>query len=331
MKKLLFFSQLLIFSFSKAQQYHPLLDSVNEWNYFSICMAVSSISNPCFYGSVHSYYFSEFTSNDTIINSMEYKRVNSDIACLMGYIREDTLQKKVYFIDNQFNPEILLYDFSLQAGDSINLSFPITSDIHNPGYYHIDSIISVNLFGGTRNALYLNPTTGGNQLIWIEGVGCTEALLYPYAGTFSAFFFPTCPEIQHQSSQFLICFKHENKIYFDDCAYNVALSPGYILNDSCSFTNYCSGISNFEKTDLNISPNPAMNYITVTTDHLSVKNYHLTLMNINGQKIKTWDHSIIVEGKKIVLEINDISSGVYILECNYDDNLLRKKIVVTKN
>ena len=48
-------------------------------------------------------------------------------------------------MDNQFNPEIVLYDFSLQTGDTLTINNMVNSPLHPTGVYRVDSIFNFNL------------------------------------------------------------------------------------------------------------------------------------------------------------------------------------------
>jgi hypothetical protein len=151
---------LFLFTTSFAQTYYPMLDSVNTWSYATQLMGVrlpaSTQSMPCSYPiGTYSNTFTEFTLADTLINSTWYKPVIiSSLPCTIGYMREDTAQQKVYFLDNQGNPEIVLYDFSMQVGDTITLNFYPGG--YTSGVYTLDSIVNVSIYAGTRRAFYLS-------------------------------------------------------------------------------------------------------------------------------------------------------------------------------
>src|SRR5688500_6987380 len=97
------------FSASTAQQYYPLLDSINVWHYTSNYIPLQ-LGNPlqsittCPYPVFFSNNKIESTTHDTLIGTNNYLIVESindlNPPCLFGFVREDTASKKIYFADN---------------------------------------------------------------------------------------------------------------------------------------------------------------------------------------------------------------------------------------
>src|SRR5207244_2443621 len=96
--------------------------------------------------------------------------------------------------------ETLLYDFSLQKGDSINYNF--TPAYNLSGYYVVDSIVMLHDYKNFyRRHFYLqNHSQPGNFILeLIEGVGNTSHPLFLYY-YFSYGFMgvnPQCPASQY--------------------------------------------------------------------------------------------------------------------------------------
>ena len=68
--------------------------------------------------------------------------------------------------------EVLLYDFSLELGDTITLTNPISPFSTNPGDFSVDSIefILLNNNYHKNNSTSLDNTINESP-IWIEGIG----------------------------------------------------------------------------------------------------------------------------------------------------------------
>lgn len=153
---------------SFGQAYVPLLDELNEWQF-----------TYCYSGCVTSNYY---TNGDTLVDGESYK-------ILDGYhfisrtilLREDVQDRKVYLnrLTATGKKMFLLYDFSKQEGDTMNLFNPLGPFIENPGQFRLDSIRQKELFSGElRRYFYWSPV-GENLLpnnypVWIEGVGSTS-------------------------------------------------------------------------------------------------------------------------------------------------------------
>ena len=148
-----------------SQEYHQLLDHESEWH-------LTSCSSTC----INDVYY---TNGDTTYNGYQYKILNGyHYISRTFWLREDVSEKHIFlFYDNgKSRIEVLLYDFSLQIGDTILLSNPITPFPSNGGFYKVDSIVSQNLLDNkSHNFFYLSPTASNQSSdelpVWIEGIG----------------------------------------------------------------------------------------------------------------------------------------------------------------
>lgn len=149
---------------SQGQSYIPLLDENSLWS--TIRTIVTGEKQT---------FFHQF-AGDTIIDSTHYKHIYSSqdsnhmVWDRIGFIREDTLQQRVYFRFLNDSIDRLLYDFSLQVGDSAkicNLYIP------NGSMYHVISTDSVLIDGQWRKRI----NYGLEQ--WIEGIGSGRGVLFP--------------------------------------------------------------------------------------------------------------------------------------------------------
>lgn len=155
-----------------SQTYTPLLDDWNEWH----------LTN-CFFGCTTDVYY---TDGDTLVNGKMYK-------ILDGYhyinrnllLREDIDAKKVFLTltQPQFQEDILVYDFSLNEGDSIQMRNPLTPFPANDGYFKLDSIRHFPQNGEEKKHFYFSPTISNTSLIeqavWVEGVGSLSLINAP--------------------------------------------------------------------------------------------------------------------------------------------------------
>ena len=148
-----------------SQEYHQLLDHESEWH-------LTSCSSTC----INDVYY---TNGDTTYNGYQYKILNGyHYISRTFWLREDVSEKHIFlFYDNgKSRIEVLLYDFSLQIGDTILLSNPITPFPSNGGFYKVDSIVSQNLLDNkSHKFFYLSPTASNQSSdelpVWIEGIG----------------------------------------------------------------------------------------------------------------------------------------------------------------
>jgi hypothetical protein len=347
MKKLYTFIIIFICSFScKAQVYYPMLDSVsNVWYYVANVFPVlspQSSSGNCNYGSASfGVAGTLITTGDTIINSTSYKILEQHDPgggndCRFGYLREDTTAKKIYFVDNIFSPEEILYDFSMQIGNSINLNFFQSFGIYSNGSYTLDSIGLVSIPAGLRNIFFLNnhAMPFSPTMTWIESVGHTGHLVYSRSANSSGGFFGIfCNDyIDRNFYQMLTCFEHaSSKIYFDSCAQANALNnPCVQYQDSCNYWNICGSVEELGSVkSFTVSPNPAKEEITLTIQTDKKTKADFIVRDIAGKEIMISKTGKILSGSEsFKWDIGRLAIGIYIIECRIKEGSLYRKLVI---
>jgi hypothetical protein len=122
--------------------------------------------------------------HDTIVNGLKYEPIYFEKA-YMGLLREDTILRRVYFLCKDSAKEFLLYDFSLEKGDSIYLHILAGQYPDATGWYKVVSKDTVTTLNGEREVFWLNPTIFRRidriyTLRWIEGIGSLKTPLYSY-------------------------------------------------------------------------------------------------------------------------------------------------------
>ncbi len=161
-------------SFSvNAQAYEPLLGTLNEWHITS-----------CFGGCNTSTYY---TDGDTIVDGKNCKILDGFHYISRTFLlREDILERKVYLltISPTKTSEFLLYDFSLEVGDSMELLNPVSPYPLLAGYYVLDSIVSRPLEDlQLYRHFYLSPVNSNTQTnenpVWVESVGSLSLINGP--------------------------------------------------------------------------------------------------------------------------------------------------------
>jgi hypothetical protein len=167
--------------------------------------AVFGSENPDIYKSS---YWIKF-QGDTTINNVRYKKIlQADDALhsdwyVNGYIREDTVAQKVYLFNNYTESDQLLYDFSLEKGDSILIWDGVT-------FVKIDTVL-YEPFGDSKNTLKQICFNKGCTHKWIKGIGSSRGVLNGLntIKTVGAYYYLLC------------YYKNENMVYsnpeFNDC------------------------------------------------------------------------------------------------------------------
>lgn len=166
---LFFISSISVFS----QDYKPLLDNLNEWQLTS-----------CNFGCLTDVYY---TDGDTVVDGKNYKILDGFHYISRTFLlREEINNKKVFLnkVSPGQNEEFLLYDFSLNEGDSFQMANPYSPFPQDGGFFVVDSIVERILEDGNEyKHFYFSPapgnTTSFNNSVWIEGVGSLSLINAP--------------------------------------------------------------------------------------------------------------------------------------------------------
>jgi len=270
-----FFSALLF-----SQDYVPLLDDYNEWQ----------VTN-CYFGCLTDVYY---TDGDTIADGHNYK-------ILDGYhfisrtilLREEILEKKVFlnFIQATGNTEYLLYDFSLNIDDSIDMKNPISPFLENAGYYNLDSIIPRPLVNGNDyRHFYFSPSESNivstTNAIWIEGAGSLSLITAPSGE----------PDIN--GAGHLSCFYKNGNYFYANLDSIDSCEPTIILNIN---------ESNYPLSDVIVSSNNILNSCHL----INLENIKLIdIYNINGKKVASYHN---YGNKELKFDTTSYQAGIYFI------------------
>lgn len=151
--------------------YRPLVSKAKSWTI-----------KTCFAGicTFDGYY----TLGDTLAFGKRYTYLNGYHYNKKFLLREDTSARQVFLLVNISGSveEYLLYDFSLEPGDSIYLENPVSPAISSKGFYAVDSIALNTYLGISRRFFYLSAMDSSNfhqRAEWIEGIGSTAMINTP--------------------------------------------------------------------------------------------------------------------------------------------------------
>lgn len=154
---------LFVFTFSVQAQYKTFPDSTAIWGYIKYGNPTICNNGICEIDMVYQI------ANDTVLFTNNYYQLHS-VAGYLGGIREDSSLRKVFFIQAGDSSENLLYDFSLNVGDTIqglsNCSMAIT----------VTSIDSTNNYSPDYRRIF-HVSSPGND--FIEGIGSLGGILAP--------------------------------------------------------------------------------------------------------------------------------------------------------
>lgn len=268
---------------------------------------------------------------DTIINELKYSKIyllndsvfDANTAIYVGALREDS-NKRIWlkkgpvvepYNDSQWwnycnsyicDKELLLYDFSVNEGDTIKEgNFTVFFSDDNAVTVVVDKIDTILVENSPRKrisfAYYDNYSKSKGWSYWVEGIGSLNGLFFP-----SPYYIPTCA----CSGNILVGLKHHGEIkYFNDNY------PSFFPTDIQHVTKSVSPISVRNTPDNSIS-----------FDFNSIRPKSLKIYNTSGVTIINQD----VSGQlSVVLNLNSIESGVYIYCINDEnDNSHRGKFVI---
>ncbi len=297
MKKTLFTIFLFVFALqlSQAQEYHQMLGDTVVWYQTSI----SNGTNTEIYTTMGDNIYANNLSYRLIVQKLPH---NNNYVFLHILLREDTIEKKVYakpYYTINIDTEFVLYDFSLNAGDSIFVCNVSPSYIYPISWYHVDSIGTYNTLIDTRKAMYLSSTIDGinYQPVWVEGIGCLAGLTKNDVQVSSDF---TNCYIRNDS----LIYESEFAIYYSNCDLYVGINDPQNQSEYTISPNPCSEKINFTKANNN----------TVTIE----------LIDIYGQIMKQYK----INNISTELDVSNLTSGVYILRIKDGKNkIFIKKII----
>ena len=273
-----------------AQQYHPFPESNAYWTVYE-------------FNQIYSYWntYIYTVKGDTVINSKPYKKIwqlddipgTKDTSWyLHSFMRQDTIQKKVWFIRKYMNEttEKLGYDFDVQIGDTVYLP---AFDYENSG----DSVFVVStplqdsslLRNGEYRKNYAFENINGSDLnpYVLEGIG-TQRTPFPNLFYFDEF---------HQSE--MTCHK-VNGVYL----YGASPHP-----DECDFTLDINEI--MPNKTVTVTPNPCNSYVNIQLPDNNDMEIELKIIDSFGKTIL--QKKVSPQNKDLRLNTTSYNNGVYII------------------
>ena len=169
---------------SVGQNSYQIVDTTKTWNTIRIGYGALNVvscggTKTNWFRDIYEpgdQYLDVIESDDSLQQEWDYK----------GVIREDTLNKRVYY--NRFGEtEGLIYDFSLEVGDTVfvdNQYLNYNEVIH----LVVDSIDVVDIYGVMRNRFFLSELDLSVKdpyypdEIWIEGIGSNYGIMHSGLG-----------------------------------------------------------------------------------------------------------------------------------------------------
>lgn len=280
------------------------MDSTSEWRLYT-----STWSGGSNYST--SSDFRVFVVGDTTIGNLVYSRLFSSGLHsftdqgithstpyeneFYAFIRTDSV-RTFAFINGQ---DELLFDFSLQVGDTLPLAFNNWSST-----IVITSVDSVTVAGKILRRFHLyDEHVGLNSTWYVEGIGHEQGLIEPMNLMF------------------------DNGFSFECYAENHV--PVFPEGSTCDLTVAVVEKPVTDETTL-IYPNPSGGIVTVAMNAISEKYLNVTITGVSGNLIlaDTWH---IKQGlNENTFNLSGASAGIYVLIIQDGNSLIRRKIVLTE-
>ncbi len=208
---------------------------------------------------------------------------------LKALFYEDISEQKVYSwpMDEQSCQEerdkVLLYDFKLQAGDTMHNIFLSFSDCFLGGYAVVDSVyLVVGQDGIQRKRLDFTGEFSNEKYFILEGIG-GQGLIHPFKYDFIS---------GGTYTETILCTNNGNSTVFGDCAQVAGISDFAVSNNLVS-----------------IYPNPSKGLVQISSVAIIV---NLQLFNAFGQQMLSQNPN----KKQVNLTTNTYASGIYFLSVN---------------
>jgi hypothetical protein len=300
MKKILvLFSTILTLVANGQTSYYSFPDSNAVWNIETYYQCWGGVPGP-----VYQFYSITF-SGDTLISSQTYHKLTAPFVetyasgcsgggivldVYKGAIRQDSTNRKVFFVPPSNNIEELLYDFNMQVGDTVKgyletFASPVDT---------VESIDSV-LVGSTyRKRWNINL---GYDIHLIEGIGSTFGLVERSPGN--------GPDWAAYS---ITCFQQDGQPLYPETASTCELITS--INSKDKFLN-----------QINVFPNPSEGSLTIDFGETNIKEVQLT--DILGNILL---HRVL--NAQTNFEIKELKGGTYILTLiDTDNRRINRKII----
>jgi hypothetical protein len=286
---------------AQVSVYHPMPTANAKW-----CLTLVG-GTSCAW----TYQYTEFINGDTTVGANTYHKLYAsgyDYCSGVGPVtyfynqykgafREDPATKKLYLLkNNSTGYEDLIFDFSLQAGDTLQVG--------NPSYVGpkvaITAIDSILVGSSYRKRFWTNQafsgTTGGNGdslISVIEGIGSTEGMLCEFL----------CEGIE--SGSVMKAFMQNNSI---DYSKNAGV---------CDFG---AGVDELHHL-VSIAPNPTSGTVVITCPQTPEQ---VRLLSVLGTELKR----ARINGAVISTDLSAYENGVYLLEVTVAGMKMTEKLIL---
>jgi|GEM_PF-3300753 len=151
----------------------------------------------------------------------------------------------------------------------------------------------------------------------MKAVGCLTNAFYSHSmnASMGMPIFWQCQYYPQNSYEYLTCFDHLTKVYFDSCKYTNALNDVcFMVTDSCNYYNICGSIEeNTLAVEMDIFPTPASDVVNFRINAPNKMNLNIVITDALGRVVKVASRTSIIGNISTIVEqdITDLSAGSY--------------------
>jgi hypothetical protein len=218
-----------------------------------------------------------------------------------GALRNDSVNKKVYFAFDGLSNDTLLYDFNLSVGDTLPVSY-INDTIHgSPNIFNwVSAIDSISIGGIYHKQFWISADTAmwqTNYVSIIEGVGSTFGVFAKLIPPFEA-------------GSTLICLVENGLLAYPD-------GSGVPCDPLTVGINKDPNVNSFE-----VYPNPVNGKFQIIS--MGIQQYNIIITDVYGNEI--YRNTIVNNTKEI--DLSNYSNGIYFVHLrDSNEGQIVKKII----
>lgn len=253
------------------------------------------------------------TSNDTIINELNYKIVEQCTIDYQGALRKDSTGSKVFFVPRDSTEEYLIYDFAAEVGDTLyDVYFQMGPEPGDDKFLFdivitdLTSEFSIYL---TLEYEVIDGFTGYIGL-WATGMGELAGFLRP-----PGFYWESQP-YPYESNR-IACHSYRDTVRLD---YNYELLG---TTNGCALDMSIEEV--FEEPDIQIYPNPTSNKLKCIL-HNNLKIEEIQIFNSLGKTVKTI-RDVSHYQSEFAIDLSGLPAGLYILKVKVNNQAVNRRFV----
>lgn len=290
---------------ARGKDYIPLLGENKVWSvaHEKHALIGDTVINEITY---HKLYFHNFLEELTP-DSLEY----------IAAMREDTINRKVYYIWKNFDSEKLLYDFALQVGDTFQTNSALYGFDFGPASYYSSysqkyyaiSITDSLIDGVSRRVIGLNihPMDAWSKDWFIEGVGSPFGLIYAGHDLVNGF----------NVNPYLLCVHQADVLVHQEFE-----ALGVPINECYSEPELSVREIENRYNDIYVSPSLFDNKLNIRSSEPITE---ILISDINGRIVYQYRSSENIS--QLSINVAHWDSGLYIVRAGNSQHFVSKKII----